>query len=63
MSLQTTSREVTSPPTSSQPWSPWLWLGVAAVLVIAIVVGFLKAGRTFWKVSALATDSSIRPTG
>jgi hypothetical protein len=37
----------------------WLWLGVAAVAVVVLVFGFLRAGRPFWKLSSTATESSV----
>jgi hypothetical protein len=37
----------------------WLWLGLAAALVVALVFGFLRAGRSFWKLSRAATESGV----
>jgi hypothetical protein len=29
-------------------WITWAWLAFAAALVVAMVFGFLHAGRQFW---------------
>jgi hypothetical protein len=37
----------------------WMWLGFAAALVVALVFGFLHAGRSFWKLGSAATESGF----
>jgi hypothetical protein len=37
----------------------WLWLGLAAVAIVALVIGWLQVGRNFWKLSSSATESSV----
>jgi hypothetical protein len=37
----------------------WVWLGLAAAVVVVLVFGFLRAGRSFWKLSSSATESSV----
>jgi hypothetical protein len=36
------------PPHPRPAWIDWAWLAFAALLVVATVVGFLRAGRPFW---------------
>jgi hypothetical protein len=37
----------------------WLWPGLAAVAVVALVFGWLHVGRHFWKLCRSATESSV----
>ena len=41
--------------------SSWLWLAVAALLVIGTVFGYLRASRAFWRVSGPANESALGP--
>jgi hypothetical protein len=41
----------------------WVWLGLAAVLVVVLVFGFLRASRAFWKLSRTTNESGfLAPT-
>jgi hypothetical protein len=44
--------------TDDQKFS-WVWLGFAGALVVALVFGFLRAGRPFWKLSRVANESGF----
>jgi uncharacterized transporter YbjL len=37
----------------------FMWLAFAGLLVVALVFGFLRAGRLFWKLSSSANESSV----
>lgn len=40
-------------------WIDWAWLAFAAVVVVAMVIGYLRAGRAFWR---LACEHSSSPS-
>ena len=49
-----------SPPRLRPTWTTWMWLGFAVAVVVAMVVGFLRAGRPFWHSSGVVHENHSR---
>jgi hypothetical protein len=45
------------PPRLRPTWTTWMWLAFAVAAVVAMVVGFLRAGRPFWHLACEPSSS------
>ena len=60
MSRRTNQVALPSLPRLRPTWTTWMWLGFAIAVVVAMVVGFLRAGRPFWHSSSLGHENQAR---
>jgi hypothetical protein len=60
MSRRTNEAALPSLPRLRPTWTTWMWLGFAVAVVVAMVAGFLRAGRPFWHSSEVTNENRSR---